>query len=124
MSRHAGSLGPGAPDPSLIISRAPLAGNADRLTRKPCDHCIHQSTKVRPCDILQVAAENRGRLQGLVPHPGQEAARSVGFPLTVSQNAGSMVAEEFERELNAEVEHPDPGTEREHADGISHIAQP
>ena len=107
------------PDPALILGGQLLAGDADGLAGEPRNHEVSHASKSAPSDSRKVSAPNRRRLQGRVFHPLQEAGRGEGFPLNVSQNAGSD-AEVGEPEFDPDVEHPDAGAKRDNADGISH----
>ena len=105
------------PEVALVIGSFVLAGDAVWLTREAGGNNVHSASESLGSEVLKVAAPNRSWLQGRVFHPRQEDGRSVGFPLDVSQNAGS-----WECESDSEIEPTDPAAQAEHIwRGINHI---
>jgi hypothetical protein len=94
------------PDPSLVVSASPLAGDAPGLAREARRDEIHDATPRSAVERCKVVPD-RSEIQGLVLHPGHEHGRGEGFPLDVAYGA---IASGPESHSEPKIEPRDPRT--------------
>ncbi len=100
----------GVHEVALVVASPLLAGDAVGLAGYAAADEIHATSEVGSGELVEIAREDRGRIQGLVFHPCHEDGRRVAVPLTETHQAGSG-----ESELDAALEPADPGAHAEDA---------
>ena len=99
------------PEPSFVVGALLLSSDGEGLAREARNDEIHASTPRCAVEGFEIVPD-RSAIQGLVRHPRHEDGRGIGFPLDVTNGAGSG-----DGKMHGQVEPADSGAERKDGKG-------
>lgn len=115
LSDDSGDVGPEVPG---IVGAEALAGEGEGLARVAANDEIHDSTPGSSVKGSQIRP-NRRVIQPPFLHPFSQDFAGIGFDLDSADRSSIS-----ERQMDAEVESPGSGRQRQHVAGLIHIQLP